>query len=160
MGAGKILLFVGIVGAVGVGAWWYLKKRKKSKIATGAASGTQTNNTAAVPGTGTGTGIGATPTTTTTPTTGIAPGEPIPKMSTGTTSGLSPAQQICNVPQEILSIRDTMTRLGKIGAWEIGVATPAWEAQGRGMDLLTYIRQLKEEGGCITRSAIYDLKVV
>jgi hypothetical protein len=143
MKAGKVIILVGVVGALGFGAWWYFKKRKKATTST--------------PGAGTtlGTGSPTTPVTTTpgtTPPATIAPGEPIPKMQNLgniTSTGISPeAAAICNVPAEILNEKNVFVRVGKRVAWESKIAYPSWEAQGRGMDLNTYMQQLKEEGGC------------
>lgn len=132
MKTGKVIILVGVIGALGFGAWWYLKKRKKTTTATPAAGSTQTTGT--------------------TPPATIAPGEPIPKMQnlgSLTSTGISPeAVAICNVPADILNEKNVFVRVGKRNAWDTKIAYPSWEAQGRGMDLQTYIQQLKVEGGC------------
>lgn len=141
MGTGKVLLFVGIAGAVGVGVWWYSKKRKKASTT---ASGTTGTATTAEPG-----GTASTPGT-------IAPGEPIPKMQSPGESTVSivgnPAKEICNVPPEILNDTNFFRRVVRRATWETNIASPYWEEQGRGMDLQTYIQMIKEEGGCGVKS--------
>jgi hypothetical protein len=127
MKAGKVIILVGVIGALGFGAWLYLKKRKEKTLVVPAGT------TPASTGTTGSSAPGTTPTSTSTPTLTPAP--------------LSAGAEICNVPPEITALKG-FNRQMKTVQYLQKVATPLWEAQGRGMDLGTFILQLREEHGC------------
>lgn len=130
MGVGKVIIFVGVVGALGFGAWWYLKKRKTdtATVPAGATTGS--------------TDVNGTPTPGTTPTSTGTNGTP-----TLSPAPLSAGAEICNIPPEITALKGFNRQMATV-KYLHKVATPLWEAQGRGMDLGTFVLQLREEHGC------------